>query len=61
MLRRLYSEDPDYAPPLVEIVWSPKQITEQVRSGKLKVELVGPMFSKALGEIRDAILKGKQP
>lgn len=61
MRRSIYSQDPKYAPPLIEILWSPKEITAAVKAKQLKIEDVGPMFNRALGEIKDAILKGKQP
>lgn len=60
MRRSIYSQDPKHAPPLVEIHWDPKEITAAVKAGQFKIAEVGPMFNKALGEIKDAILKGKE-
>lgn len=60
MVRRVRSKNPDWAAPLVEIMWDKGALMIDAKAGTVDIKTIGAMFSDALKEINEAILKGKE-
>jgi hypothetical protein len=60
MRRSVYSTNPKWASPIIEILWDKSALAIEAKAGTLDIKAIGPMFQQALKEITEAIIKGKQ-